>query len=49
MGRYLLLWLIGVPLPLLVLIFAFGGLQSEYKKAATPRGRFFVTLSTGPN
>jgi hypothetical protein len=27
MGRYLLLWLIGVPLPILALIFAFGGLH----------------------
>jgi len=27
MGRYLLLWLLGVPLPILVLIYAFGGLH----------------------
>jgi len=27
MGRYLLLWLIGIPLPILVLIYAFGGLR----------------------
>jgi hypothetical protein len=27
MGRYLLLWLLGVPLPLLVLIWIFGGLH----------------------
>jgi hypothetical protein len=27
MGRYLLLWLLGVPIPLLVLIYAFGGLH----------------------
>jgi hypothetical protein len=27
MGRYLLLWLLGVPLPILVLIWAFGGLH----------------------
>jgi len=27
MGRYLLLWLIGVPLPILVVIYAFGGLH----------------------
>ena len=27
MGRYLLLWLLGVPIPLLVLIWAFGGLS----------------------
>jgi hypothetical protein len=27
MGRYLLLWLIGVPLPILVLIWIFGGLH----------------------
>jgi len=27
MGRYLLLWLLGVPLPLLVLIWLFGGLH----------------------
>jgi hypothetical protein len=27
MGRYLLLWMIGVPLPVLVLIYAFGGLH----------------------
>jgi hypothetical protein len=25
MGRYLLLWLLGIPLPILVLIYAFGG------------------------
>jgi hypothetical protein len=27
MGRYLLLWLLGVPIPVLVLIWAFGGLN----------------------
>lgn len=27
MGRYLLLWLIGVPIPILLLIWAFGGLH----------------------
>jgi hypothetical protein len=27
MGRYMLLWLLGVPIPLLVLIWAFGGLH----------------------
>jgi len=27
MGRYLLLWLLGVPIPILVLIWAFGGLH----------------------
>jgi hypothetical protein len=27
MGRYLLIWLLGVPLPILVLIYAFGGLN----------------------
>jgi hypothetical protein len=27
MRRYLLLWLLGVPLPILVLIYAFGGLH----------------------
>ena len=27
MGRYLLLWLIGVPLPILALIYVFGGLN----------------------
>jgi hypothetical protein len=27
MGRYLLLWLLGIPLPILVLIYAFGGLR----------------------
>jgi len=27
MGRYLLLWMIGVPFPILVLIYAFGGLH----------------------
>jgi hypothetical protein len=27
MGRYLLLWLLGVPLPLLLLIWFFGGLS----------------------
>jgi len=26
-GRYLLLWLLGVPLPILFLIWAFGGLH----------------------
>ena len=27
MGRYLLLWLLGVPIPSLLLIWAFGGLH----------------------
>jgi hypothetical protein len=27
MGRYLLLWLIGVPVPILILIWLFGGLH----------------------
>jgi hypothetical protein len=27
MGRYLLLWLLGVPIPILLLIWAFGGLS----------------------
>jgi hypothetical protein len=27
MGRYLLLWLIGVPIPILLLIWLFGGLS----------------------
>jgi len=27
MGRYALLWMIGVPLPILVLIWLFGGLN----------------------
>ena len=27
MGRYLLLWLLGVPIPILILIYAFGGLH----------------------
>ena len=27
MGRCLLLWLLGVPIPILVLIYAFGGLH----------------------
>jgi len=27
MGRYLLLWMIGVPLPILALIWVFGGLH----------------------
>jgi len=27
MGRYVLLWLLGVPVPILVLIWAFGGLH----------------------
>jgi len=27
MGRYLLLWLLGVPTPILLLIWAFGGLN----------------------
>jgi len=27
MGRYLLVWLLGIPIPVLVLIWAFGGLN----------------------
>jgi len=27
MGRYMLLWLVGVPIPILVLIWLFGGLH----------------------
>jgi len=27
MGRYMLLWLLGVPIPILVLIWLFGGLH----------------------
>jgi len=27
MGRYVLLWLLGVPIPILILIWAFGGLN----------------------
>jgi hypothetical protein len=27
MGRYLLLWLLGIPIPILILIWAFGGLH----------------------
>jgi hypothetical protein len=27
MGRYLLLWLLGVPIPILLLIWLFGGLH----------------------
>jgi hypothetical protein len=27
MGRYLLLWLLGIPLPILLLIWLFGGLN----------------------
>jgi hypothetical protein len=27
MGRYLLLWLLGIPLPILLLIWVFGGLH----------------------
>jgi hypothetical protein len=27
MGRYLLLWLLGIPIPVLILIWAFGGLN----------------------
>jgi hypothetical protein len=27
MGRYVLLWLLGVPIPILLLIWAFGGLN----------------------
>jgi len=27
MGRYLLLWMLGIPLPILVLIWFFGGLH----------------------
>ena len=34
MGRYMLLWLLGVPIPILVLIWAFGGLQLISGKTA---------------
>lgn len=27
MGRYLLLWMVGIPLPILALIWLFGGLR----------------------
>jgi len=27
MGRYLLLWLLGIPIPILILIWLFGGLH----------------------
>ncbi len=27
MGRYLLLWLLGIPIPILLLIWVFGGLH----------------------
>jgi hypothetical protein len=27
MGRYMLLWLLGIPIPILVLIWLFGGLH----------------------
>jgi hypothetical protein len=27
MGRYLLLWLLGIPIPVLILIWMFGGLS----------------------
>jgi len=27
MGRYLLLWMLGIPLPILALIYVFGGLN----------------------
>jgi len=27
MGRYLLLWMLGIPLPILLLIWVFGGLH----------------------
>jgi hypothetical protein len=27
MGRYLLLWVLGVPIPILILVWAFGGLH----------------------
>jgi hypothetical protein len=27
MGRYMLLWLLGVPIPILLLLWAFGGLN----------------------
>jgi hypothetical protein len=27
MGRYLLLWLLGIPIPVLILIWLFGGLN----------------------
>ena len=38
MGRYLLLWMLGIPLPILVLIYAFGGCTSlEFKTAATKK------------
>jgi hypothetical protein len=29
MGRYLLLWLLGIPIPILVLIWLFGGLHQR--------------------
>jgi hypothetical protein len=30
MGRYLLLWLLGIPLPILLLIWVFGGLTNAH-------------------
>ena len=37
MGRYLLLWLLGVPIPILILIWAFGGFHSIAGEARWPR------------
>src|SRR5262245_4613865 len=40
MGRYLLLWLLGIPIPILILIWAFGGLHCTSCRAGHgPSGR----------
>jgi bacteriorhodopsin len=36
MGRYLLLWLLGVPIPILILIWAFGGLHWQIACGVRP-------------
>jgi len=49
MGRYLLLWLLGVPIPILLLIWAFGGLHwaagggvwpAQWARFSGPLGRY---------
>ena len=41
MGRYLLLWFLGIPIPVLILIWAFGGLNCSQKQPPAG-GRFFI-------
>ena len=38
MGRYALLWLLGVPIPILLLIWAFGGIALTHAPDADRRG-----------